>query len=278
MYSHGKGLSAQGRDRSNNEDALHVDDELGLYLVCDGAGGHASGEVASAIALHAVVDTYARQTALITRVRQGKGPHGALEQLAQQAADHAAQRVHYVERSSPHCAGMGTTMTLLNVVDDKAVVAHVGDSRAYLQRQGLVRQLTTDHTVTAMLVQRGHISPGEQAQRAYRNYLTRALGMAPPVPVQTRCFRVMPGDRLLLCSDGLSDHLEGAQALVTHLQEDLDTIPQTLADLARRAGGGDDITAIAVGIQSTSRQTAPHRLRTDPRQLQAASHKAPHLA
>lgn len=261
MLSHGTGATVKGRERFNNEDVFYVNDELGLYLVCDGAGGNAAGEVAAAMAVRAVVNTCEEDQSLIMRVRNGLEPHQALGALARRAVGRAAFDVYQMSQTSLIYSGMGTTLTLLIVAGDKAVVAHVGDSRAYISREGSVCQLTTDHTVSAMLVQYGDISPEQEAHHELRNYLTRSIGMRPPVDVQIIPFEVRPGDSLLLCSDGLSDCLEGANALRPYLEGKTDGIPTNLLRLAKRFGGADDITAIAINIEEESRQLATQRVR-----------------
>lgn len=223
----------QGRVRRNNQDAAHPAasgraDGPVLVAVADGMGGHVAGEVASRIAVDEAV---AASGSPAERV------------LAANAA------IIEEVRRRPDLAGMGTTMTLIDLGSDGvARGAHVGDSRAYLLRDGALRQLTTDHTVVGEYVAAGRITADEARTHPQRNMLTRALGLVPELDVDTFEERLVPGDRLLLCSDGLTSMLP--EETVAELLRGGDPEPAawTLVEKANEAGGQDNITVVVVDV------------------------------
>ncbi len=217
-----------GQVRERNEDSFLVDPPL--YAVADGMGGHRGGEVASELALETVESL----------ARAGKG------RLAEQVRE--ANRAVF-ERSMHDRAvsGMGTTLTAAIVDDDGAHLAHVGDSRAYLLRAGAFRQLTEDHTLVNRMVKAGEISPEEAEVHPHRNVVTRALGTEPDVQVDEDDVPLLEGDRLLLCSDGLTNMVtpEQIQAILESTPGPQDAATR-LVRAANRAGGIDNITVIVV--------------------------------
>jgi protein phosphatase len=242
-------LTDLGRKRALNEDALYFDDELGLYIVADGMGGHAAGEVASREA----VDT------LYGMVKRGIGDlHELVDPLsaadsraacrlmesAVQAATYFVFSIAEIDRDK---SGMGTTISALLVLGDYAVTASVGDSRIYKVGDASSEQLTEDHTLIAWQLKQGLITPQEALRSPHKNVITRAVGNREYVQVDTACVPLLPGMRLLLCSDGLHGYLK---------DEDIPGIVamggtaavQRFIDLANERGGKDNITAILVEI------------------------------
>ncbi|HVW33493.1 MAG TPA: Stp1/IreP family PP2C-type Ser/Thr phosphatase, partial [Acidimicrobiia bacterium] len=219
-----------GRGRPENEDSVLVDPERRLYAVADGMGGHRAGEVASATAIETLQDAYRRGEALDRAVVSANAAVFA------KAADDVALR------------GMGTTMTALAVeADGTALFGHVGDSRAYLMRDGAVSQVTVDHSLVEQLVREGRLSPEEAAHHPQRAIITRALGVDAAVEVDTYRVDLQPGDRLLLCSDGLTNMLPDdtiAGALRRHA--DPQEAADALVDMANQAGGDDNITVVVL--------------------------------
>jgi serine/threonine protein phosphatase PrpC len=220
-----------GRARQRNEDSLLVRDPL--YAVADGIGGHRGGDVAS----HLAIETLEQA-----------------EPTADLSADGIVQRIkeanrRIVERGEADRAlrGMGTTMTALIATDDKAHLAHVGDSRAYLLRDGAFQQLSEDHTLVQRMVRDGKISPDEAFGHPQRSILTRALGSEDSVDVDVLTLDLHEGDRLLLCTDGLSGLVQ-PEEIQAVLEEEPD--PQRacnlLVEAANEAGGDDNITVIIV--------------------------------
>lgn len=223
-----------GRVRSNNEDAVFppvagAGDESPPFIVADGMGGHVAGEVASRIAVDTAADIDANP---------GSRVQGANHALLLEVSEH------------PELAGMGTTMTLLQMDEGIAHLAHVGDSRAYLLRDGHLRQLTVDHTVAAEYVAAGQISPEEAQTHPQRNMITRALGLTQDLDVDEIQEPVQPGDRFLLCSDGVNSMLNDRE-----IAEQLSaTTPEeavwALVESANAAGGHDNISALVVDVVS----------------------------
>jgi protein phosphatase len=222
-----------GRGRPENEDSHLVDAADGLYAVADGMGGHRAGEVASATAIDAL------KTAYLGGQRIDEAIVAANAAVFAKAAEDAALR------------GMGTTLTAIALPDSTAVLGHVGDSRAYLLRDGAVTQVTEDHSLVEQLVREGRLTPEEAQRHPQRAIITRALGVDPDVAVDTYRIDLKPGDRLMICSDGLTNMLSDdtiAQTLRRHA--DPQQAADTLVDMANQAGGDDNITVVLVDALS----------------------------
>lgn len=217
-----------GLVRSNNEDAFLTAPPL--FAVADGMGGHRAGEVASAGAI---------------RTLQKEAGHDTDSLVA--AVQSANRVVHAEAAANPDLSGMGTTITAMMTTHDSAQIVHVGDSRAYLLREGRLRRLTQDHTVVDRLAREGKIPAEEVDRHPQRSVLERALGVNPEVDVDVQLLDVRPGDRLLLCTDGLTSMLDDdeiRQILLT--ESDPQTAAQALIDAALAAGGKDNVTAVIV--------------------------------
>jgi serine/threonine protein phosphatase PrpC len=247
-----------GRVRERNDDSFLV--ESPLFAVADGMGGHRGGDVASQLALQTVDDLF----------RSGRGS------LADDVRE-ANRAVFQRSSADRNVAGMGTTLTAAVVEDDVAHVVHVGDSRAYLLRAGAFRQLTEDHTLVGRMVKAGEITPAEADVHPHRNVITRALGQEPDLEVDELDLGLLEGDRLLLCSDGLTNMVaeEQIQAILTSTA-DAQEAADRLVRAANRAGGFDNITVLVVDVvegggeldgaaPSTSTLRAPrHATQADP--------------
>ena len=252
VESRGAGLSDTGRVRTHNEDSFLADDRLGLYVVADGMGGHAAGEVASRLAVDVVAATVRGGLA----VGKGRPTSGGLIRLARTAVETAAETVFTRADEDAALHGMGTTLTLLIVNGEWSVFAHVGDSRLYLLRGGVVRQMTRDHTVVQGLVESGILSAEDARKTPFGHALARSVGTEATVDADVVPLVLRDGDRLLICSDGLSDHLGSAGELHDKLSRPLTEAPAALVAFANEAGGNDNITAIVVDIKGTTDQTA----------------------
>lgn len=234
------GATDVGRVRAGNEDALLVDAELGLYAVFDGMGGAKAGEVAAQTARDAVHRYVAHN--LDTQ---------APVDLLESALLHACAAVFDAARADRNLHGMGTTAVVCLIPDahrpQKAVIGHVGDSRAYLLRNGRLSQLTRDHTIVAELVSRGMISADEAESHPYKNVLSRNLGARFEAAVDVVTTSIRPGDRLMLCSDGLYGYAS-SEAIQYLLGSDDSTehVARDLIELAMRGGGGDNITVVVI--------------------------------
>jgi serine/threonine protein phosphatase PrpC len=226
-----------GLVRSTNEDSLCVSPQIGLFAVADGMGGHQAGEVASFTALRYLEEELARMLAA------NLVPDAALLR----AVAGANRRVYDMAVGNRQLKGMGTTITACLYQDGVLFVANVGDSRAYLCRSGAILQLTEDHSLVRELVKNGGITEQEAAQHPQRNVLTRALGTEESVQVDLKPCAMLPGDRVLLCTDGLSGYL-GAEEIraVVSGTGDLELVVQALLKRALDAGGADNVTIIVV--------------------------------
>ncbi len=222
-----------GRKRRGNEDSYVC--RPPLFAIADGMGGARAGEVASALAASALEDSGA-----------GGGQAHVVELIQE-----ANRRVHERASTDAETSGMGTTITVALVERDATVtMGHVGDSRAYLLRDDRLEQLTDDHSLVAELVRRGELSPEAAEVHPQRSVITRALGTDPDVDVDSFTVAAQPGDVYLICSDGLSDMVDGAkieEILRVH-RADLDGAAKALVQAANRAGGEDNITAILFDI------------------------------
>ena len=270
------GLTDVGRARELNEDRFYyrvaqASDEgpLGLFAVADGMGGHLAGEVASQWAIAALkrelAPLFRPQDPALTRrldaealAAVGSGvtvrlSETDLTRLLAHAVERANQVVLGYARKHPgEAQGMGTTLTLAVIQDERLTVAHVGDSRAYLWREGRLRQLTEDHSVAGSLLKQGRITAEEAREHPHRHVLYRCLGLEPRVQVDiASSIALRPGDALLLCSDGLWDMVYPAERLGAYLASAATPaqICRRLVDAANEAGGEDNITVLLVQVQ-----------------------------
>ena len=261
-------LTDVGRVRTNNEDSYLTDTRLGLFIVCDGMGGHNAGEVASRLCC----DWVAQQLREAPKWRQAYSTSGSQTALQQMAdAMHAAvssacrEICRQGSRTGAH-AGMGTTCTALLVAGrNKAILGHVGDSRPYLLRQGIAHQLSTDHTYVNELVKRGAITAEQALHHPQGNVLSRAMGVTPEVRVDTLIFDLDAQDTLFLCSDGVHHYYDAPQEIATLAnQPDLGSGLQQLLGRALERGGHDNCTGILARLSGNSdldpSLSARHRL------------------
>ena len=203
------GLTDVGRKRQHNEDAFAVDPDLGLFVVADGMGGHAAGEVASQRAVEVVRQQLSTDRQVLEDLAQASTSEAraAAAALVETAIQRACAEVYRLAAADPTKRGMGTTFVCLVLAGTKAIVGHVGDSRVYLLRGGQAHRLTEDHTLIAAQLKAGTLTR-EQAQASQlRNVITRAVGIQESVQVDTLMVDLLPRDLFLLCSDGLHGYL-----------------------------------------------------------------------
>jgi len=237
--------------REQNEDAFFVDDDLGLYVVADGMGGHAAGEVASATAIATVTKHMRKHRDLLKELKQGRGEHDRMLTIVRKAVEEACGKVYELATSTDGQAGMGCTLTMLMVAGTKALMGHVGDTRLYLKRDSKVSQLTSDHTMANELAIAGLIEPSEIKTHHYAHVLTRAVGTQPSVKVDTLVMDLVPGDRFMLCSDGLTEYIEDNEWLAPQLaNKDLEAISEELVSYANTSGGHDNVTCVVVQMNA----------------------------
>lgn len=255
----GSGLSNVGRKRLTNEDAFLVDNDLGLYVVADGMGGHSAGEVASEEAVDTLHGMVRREMHILEEMDELAAPpegeaSGEVEglQRARRVLEGAIQAATYMvyglSEADPERKGMGTTMSALLIRGDHAVTAQVGDSRIYRVRDGEATQITEDHTLVAWQIKKGLITEEEAQHSRQKNVITRAVGSREYVQVDTSGHAVRGGDAFLLCSDGLhgyvgTDEVAGLTALGP------EQAVQRAIDLANERGGRDNITSIVVELR-----------------------------
>jgi serine/threonine protein phosphatase PrpC len=244
------GLTDLGRKRQGNEDAFIIDDPHGLYVVCDGMGGHNAGEVASARAIEVVRDFVQERHQVLRQLADAPSAQSALaaQALVEEAVQAACTEIYRMAQADPNKRGMGTTFVGLFIAGDKAIIGHVGDSRIYQLRQGQSHRLTEDHTLIAAQLKAGTITKTEAAKSPYRNVITRAVGIQESVQVDTLLFDLLPGDLYLLCSDGLHGYLSDDEASSLLTSKAWDLLPKKLIDLANSRGGKDNVTAVIVGM------------------------------
>ena len=251
IVSHG--ASDVGRKRKGNEDSLVIDRDNNLFVVADGMGGHAAGEVASRIA----VDAIREFVALTAGNSDITWPFGLEESLSydgnrlKTAIRHANRRVLEAMRERAEYEGMATTVVAVLVQDDTANIAHVGDSRIYLWSGGQLQQLTSDHSWVNEQVASGVISAEEGRHHPLRNVVTRALGGRGELLVDLQSRRLQPRDVLLLCSDGLTTMVsdEEIAGLLAAAGMDLERAVSDLVATANEHGGDDNISVVLLGFE-----------------------------
>jgi PPM family protein phosphatase len=239
-------LSHVGKIRANNQDSGYAGEHL--FVVADGMGGHAGGDVASALTIRALAPTD-------RSYESAEEAESVLTQALVEANQELAETVY----EHPELTGMGTTVSGLIRVGDRIVIGHIGDSRIYLWRDGVLEQVTKDHTFVQRLVDSGRITPEEAAVHPRRSVLMRVLGDVDINPeIDTLVLGTQPGDRWLLCSDGLSGYVsEDKIAEVLADVPDADIAAQALVDESLDHGAPDNVTVVLVGVDDSSSSAAP---------------------
>ena len=253
-----------GRKRNHNEDTYCIEPDIGLYMVCDGMGGHASGEVASAKAVEVVRAELGKARAVVDEF-QAKDTPATREKilaLVERAVNRACAEIHEMSQKEAGKAGMGTTLCMVLFAGDHGMMAHVGDSRLYVRRGESMHQLSEDHSYVTEMIKRGKMTKDEAKRSPYNNVITRAVGIQPSVQVDTLLFDVLPGDTYLLCSDGLHGYVEDNAELSRLLAHpDPEKLANGLIDLANQRGGKDNITALIIRARGEEGQPAADQAR-----------------
>ncbi len=241
------GLSDVGRKRDHNEDSFLVraplaePPALGLFAVADGMGGHQAGERASRMAIDVLgheVEAAAGDAAFAA--------DGDAARVIREAAQRAGAAIFDAAQSSPDMAGMGTTLTALLTHRGRGYLAHVGDSRCYLFRDGRCQQLTDDHSWVSEQVRAGLLSEAEARESKFKHIITRSVGFEREVQIDSLAVAIEPGDCFLLCSDGLSNYLDGDEIAKVLTARFYRHVPGLLIGLANDRGGEDNVTVVLV--------------------------------
>ncbi len=230
-----------GRQRRGNEDSSYA--KAPVFVVADGMGGAQAGEVASQMVVESFV--------------AGLPDEGTPEERLSVVVQRANRDIHERSHNEAENAGMGTTVTAAYLDEDSVVLAHVGDSRAYLLRDGELERLTEDHSLVEELLRGGKLTEEEALEHPQRSVITRALGIEPIVEIDTWTYPLRPGDVVLLCSDGLTSMISERQVQELLVQsEDLDTAAERLIEAANEAGGRDNITVVLFRVELAD-ETSP---------------------
>jgi serine/threonine protein phosphatase PrpC len=241
------GLSDTGSKREHNEDSLLLARDLDLYAVADGMGGHAAGDRASQLAV-SVLEAKLREADLDGEPQRSPGLDDAPGQFLAEAAREASRAIYDEAQQNPEAQGMGTTLTAILLRRGRLYLAHVGDSRCYLFRDGRIEQLTVDHSWIEEQVRAGFMSRAEAEQSALRHVVTRSVGFEREVDVDVMAMPALMGDCYLICSDGLSNYLTETQLKGFLTRGYYSEVPKRLVDTANALGGDDNITVGVVYV------------------------------
>ena len=253
--------------REHNEDSAYIDPAHRFFIVADGMGGHAAGEIASSMAVESVRTTLeaAHERIATFAADPTEAARRELAQIMQDAVLSAHQAVFQRGNREVDKQGMGTTLDIVLLAGAEAFVAHVGDSRTYLLRDGKISQITTDHTVAQVAVIEGRISEEEALMSNWRNILVNAIGVSADVGVEMAHVHLNDGDRLLLSSDGLHDYFTVNAEVASHIATgELQTQLSHMIELAKERGGHDNITAIVIEIRGLGTNGVPGDMPVDP--------------
>ncbi len=244
-----------GRVREKNEDSYLVCKELNLFAVADGMGGHEFGEIASRMAVETLKSSmmkYRRSSGIEKMGALSSELDISIENL-KKSIEEANKNIYEFSKSKARTEkGMGTTIVVVYIVKENAIIAHVGDSRVYRIRNGEIIRLTKDHSFVEMQIERGLLTRAEARVSSFRNLITKALGVEEYVEVDIQSCLLKEDDVFLLCSDGLTDKLEDEEILncICKYGKDFESGGKELIELANERGGHDNITVVIVGVET----------------------------
>ncbi len=245
------GLSNVGMKRSQNEDSYLVNDDLALYIVADGMGGHLGGEYASRLSVSTIEEVVSRlSNPEATQIHGVNGESSAYGDRLRFAITEASKRVFEQAQYDESLKGMGTTTVAVLLDTKNAYIANVGDSRAYLIRAGEIEQITEDHSLVSEQIKAGLINPDDARGHRFKNIITRSVGYQEEVQSDLVVEELQIGDKILLCSDGLSNMLEDEDILEVVDGLELKEACEKLILLANQRGGDDNITALLFEVLS----------------------------
>jgi protein phosphatase len=243
------GRTDVGCVRANNEDNFGYDSRYGIFVVCDGMGGQAAGEVASKMGVDILLD-YFRKLGAASNASPANGQQTSGAESLASAIQLANRTIFHAGQEQNGRGGMGSTIVAVLVRGNELAIGHVGDSRIYLIRQGTIQQLTQDHSLVMEQVRRGYITL-EQAQKSeMQNIILRALGSEESVEADVEELVALPGDLLLMTSDGLTRHVSDEEILtIVQRSRDLEQGCNKLVEIAKERGGDDNITCLLVRVE-----------------------------
>ena len=243
-----------GMKRAHNEDSFYLPESERLAIVADGMGGHASGEVASRMAVETIAGFFHAtqdEQQLTWPFKMDRGHRYDVNRMVT-AIKLANLKIHEQAQKDPQCHGMGTTVVATLFADDALIVGHVGDSRLYRRRDGRFEQITEDHSLLNDYIKIKHLSAEEIANFPHKNVIVRALGMKDSVQVDVHIDNPRLGDIYVLCSDGLSGMVKDQEISdVVMTERDLDVVCDRLISMANKNGGLDNITVVAIRIEAS---------------------------
>lgn len=245
------GITDVGRKRDHNEDNYGCIDELNLYVVADGMGGHAAGEMASSIAVESIEGAVRKHEDVIApdAVYDCPVEESPVPKMLSEAVRGACGDIFHKAQSSRELGGMGTTTTTLLFHGKHAFVAHVGDSRAYLLRNGKILQLSEDHSLVNEQLKAGIITEAQARTSRFKNIITRSVGVEEDVAVDLIAVEIQKNDAYVLCSDGLANLVSDLEIGETVSENFFRRVPELLVDMANTRGGDDNITVVVAFVK-----------------------------
>jgi protein phosphatase len=243
------GVTDIGQVRATNQDSISLSNENRLYIVADGMGGHAGGEIASELAIHSIPDFLIQHNKLLEFNSSREHPDPQVKAILADAVNYASTKIYERALEEPVYQGMGTTVTMIRFVDNVLYTAHVGDSRMYLFREGFLYQITQDHSLVSEQVRAGIITEEEAASHHLRNVITRSVGYQEEEYVDTYFCKLENNDRILICSDGLHGKLTDIEISRILGKQTVAEAPGLLIEEANFKGGEDNISVIVVSVQ-----------------------------
>jgi PPM family protein phosphatase len=242
-------LSDTGKLRKRNEDSIASDASIGMAVLADGMGGYNAGDVASQMAV--ITITAYLKTKFKNAIEENQFIDTSnIKSHLVNAVNTANNAIFQVSKEQTQCAGMGTTLVLSLFIDNKVIIGHIGDSRAYRLRNNDLTQLTNDHSVLQEQLDSGLLTAEQAKFATYKNFVTRALGVEPDVDLELSTYDVVVGDIYLLCSDGLSEMVEDVEigTIIIENRDNLAHAANTLVQKANQHGGKDNISVILIEV------------------------------
>ncbi|MDR7869893.1 MAG: Stp1/IreP family PP2C-type Ser/Thr phosphatase [Tissierellaceae bacterium] len=236
------GKTDNGLSRENNQDSLFISDleDLPLFIVADGMGGHNAGEIASNIAVETIKEKFLEnRNKLINKDN--------IIKTIEESICEANKKIYFEALSTPHYSGMGTTLTMAYIFDESVYIGHIGDSRAYYIDDSGIEQITEDDSLVNELIKNGSITKEEAFTHPQRNVITKALGTSIDIDINVQTLEYKVGNILIICSDGLSNMVKENRILdIVKSEENVKLACERLVELAKENGGLDNITIIII--------------------------------